>query len=38
MIAEHLGRSRVAIYKRLGRIQSQLLDCINERIELEKPV
>ncbi|MBT7729128.1 MAG: sigma-70 family RNA polymerase sigma factor [Planctomycetaceae bacterium] len=31
-IAEQLGRSRVAIYKRLNRIQSLLLDCINEKV------
>lgn len=31
-IAEQLGRSRVAIYKRLNRIQSLLLNCINEKV------
>ena len=34
-IAEQLGRSRVAIYKRLNRIQSLLLDCINEKVREE---
>lgn len=34
-IAEQLGRSRVAIYKRLNRIQSLLLDCINEKVQEE---
>jgi RNA polymerase sigma-70 factor (ECF subfamily) len=34
-IAEQLGRSRVAIYKRLNRIQSLLLDCINEIMQEE---
>jgi RNA polymerase sigma-70 factor (ECF subfamily) len=37
-IAEKLGRSRVAIYKRLGRIQGLLLDCINEKIGMERTV
>ena len=34
-IADQLGRSRVAIYKRLNRIQSLLLDCINEKLSAE---
>ena len=34
-IADQMGRSRVAIYKRLNRIQSLLLDCINEKIRAE---
>lgn len=34
-IAERLGRSRVAVYKRLNRIQSLLLDCINEKVQEE---
>jgi len=34
-IAEQLGRSRVAIYKRLNRIQSALLDCINGKVRQE---
>jgi RNA polymerase sigma-70 factor, ECF subfamily len=34
-IAEQLGRSRVAIYKRLNRIQSLLLDCINGKVQEE---
>ncbi len=34
-IAKQLGRSRVAIYKRLNRIQSLLLDCINEKVQEE---
>lgn len=34
-IADQLGRSRVAIYKRLNRIQSRLLDCINEKLQAE---
>ncbi|QDV63988.1 sigma-70 family RNA polymerase sigma factor [Crateriforma conspicua] len=34
-IADQLGRSRVAIYKRLNRIQSMLLDCINETLRTE---
>jgi DNA-directed RNA polymerase specialized sigma24 family protein len=37
-IAEKLGRSRVAIYKRLGRIQGLLLNCINGRLEVEGSV
>ncbi|QDU64291.1 RNA polymerase sigma factor [Planctomycetes bacterium Pan216] len=32
-IAEQLGRSRVAIHKRLNRIHHQLLECINRRLE-----
>jgi RNA polymerase sigma-70 factor (ECF subfamily) len=35
-IADQLGRSRVAIYKRLNRIQSLLLDCINEKLQAEE--
>lgn len=35
LIAEQLGRSRVAVYKRLNRIQSLLLDCINEKLQAE---
>ena len=34
-IAETLGRSRVAIYKRLNRIQSLLLDCVNDKLNTE---
>ena len=34
-IADQLGRSRVAIYKRLNRIQSLLLDCINRKLNTE---
>lgn len=37
-IAEHLGRSRVAIYKRLNRIQSLLMDCINEKLQAEEAI
>ena len=32
-IAEQLGRSRVAIYKRLNRLQTLLLECINEKLQ-----
>ena len=35
LIADQMGRSRVAIYKRLNRIQSLLLDCINEKLRTE---
>jgi RNA polymerase sigma-70 factor (ECF subfamily) len=34
-IAERLGRSRVAVYKRLNRIRRLLLDCINGRLQAE---
>jgi len=34
-IAERLGRSRVAVYKRLTRIRRLLLDCINGRLQAE---
>jgi RNA polymerase sigma-70 factor (ECF subfamily) len=34
-IAQRLGRSRVAVYKRLTRIRSILLDCINNRLHAE---
>lgn len=32
-IAQRLGRSRVAVYKRLTRIRQLLLDCINDRLK-----
>ncbi len=35
-IAERLGRSRVAVHKRLNRIQTMLLDCINHRLQTEE--
>lgn len=35
-IAEQLGRSRVAVYNRLNRIQSLLLDCINDKLQTEE--
>ncbi len=34
-IAERLGRSRVAVYKRLHRVHALLLDCINDRLRTE---
>ncbi|TWU33249.1 sigma-70 family RNA polymerase sigma factor [Novipirellula artificiosorum] len=34
-IAQRLGRSRVAVYKRLTRIHGLLLDCINDRVQAE---
>jgi len=34
-IAERLGRSRVAVYKRLTHIRGLLLDCINDRLQAE---
>lgn len=34
-IAERLGRSRVAVYKRLARIRGLLLDCIHDRLQAE---
>ena len=34
-IAQRLGRSRVAVYKRLARLRGLLLDCINERLHAE---
>lgn len=34
-IAQRLGRSRVAVYKRLTRIRGLLLDCINDRLRAE---
>ena len=34
-IADQLGRSRVAIYKRLNRIQSLLLECVNKKLSAE---
>jgi RNA polymerase sigma-70 factor, ECF subfamily len=34
-IAKQLGRSRVAVYKRLNRVRALLLDCINDHLQTE---